>query len=79
MSSTTTSKGARAARLVVLPIVMAAFLAACGDKSESGGEAKATQAAARVNGDEITVHQINQILQRQQGITPEQTDAASQR
>jgi len=79
MSSTTTSKGARAARLVVLPIVMAAFLAACGDKSESGGEAKATQAAARVNGDEITVHQINQILQRQQGITPDQTDAASQR
>jgi EpsD family peptidyl-prolyl cis-trans isomerase len=79
MSSTTTSKGARAARLVVLPIVMAAFLAACGDKSESGGEAKATQAAARVNGDEITVHQINQILQRQQGVTPDQTDAASQR
>ncbi|MEK8085779.1 EpsD family peptidyl-prolyl cis-trans isomerase [Aquabacterium sp. A3] len=79
MSSTSSSQGIRAARLVVLPIVMAAFLAACGDKSESGGEGKATQAAARVNGDEITVHQINQILQRQPNLKPEQADAASQR
>ena len=79
MSSTRSIQGARAARLVVLPIVLAAFLAACGDKSESGGEGKATQAAARVNDDEITVHQINQILQRQPNIKPEQADQASQR
>jgi EpsD family peptidyl-prolyl cis-trans isomerase len=79
MSSTRSTKGARAARLVVLPIVMAAFLAACGDKSESGGDSKATQAAARVNGDEITVHQINQMLQRQTNLKPEQAEAASQR
>lgn len=62
--------------MVLLPVVVAATLAAgCGDKSKSAG--KASQAAVRVNGDEITVHQINQMLERQQGIKPEQADAAS--
>lgn len=68
----------RSFRLLALaPIVLAAALAACGDKSESG--AKATQAAARVDGDEITVHQINQVLERQQGLKPEQAEEASRR
>ncbi|MGC4062989.1 MAG: EpsD family peptidyl-prolyl cis-trans isomerase [Aquabacterium sp.] len=60
--------------MALLPVVVAATLAAgCGDKSK---EAKASQAAARVNGDEITVHQINQMLERQPGLKPEQAEAA---
>ncbi|MFT3857417.1 MAG: EpsD family peptidyl-prolyl cis-trans isomerase [Aquabacterium sp.] len=68
----------RSVRLMaLLPIVVAATLVAgCGDKSKSEG-GKASQAAARVNDDEITVHQINQLLERQQGLKPEQMDAAS--
>jgi EpsD family peptidyl-prolyl cis-trans isomerase len=50
-----------------------ALLAACGDKKD----AKATQTAARVNKSEITVHQINFILQQQRGLRPEQADAAA--
>ena len=62
--------------MALLPVVLAAVLAAgCGDKGSSEG--KATQAAARVDGSEITVHQINQVLERQQGLRPEQADAAS--
>lgn len=62
--------------MALMPVVVAtALVAGCGDKSKSEG--KASQAAVRVNGDEITVHQINQILERQQGLKPEQADAAS--
>lgn len=61
--------------MALLPVVIAtALVAGCGDKSK---DEKATQAAARVDGSEITVHQINQILSRQQGIKPEQAEAAS--
>ena len=63
--------------MALLPVVVAATLVAgCGDKSASG-EGKATQAAARVDGSEITVHQINQVLSRQPGLKPEQAEAAS--
>ena len=63
--------------MALLPVVVAAALAAgCGDKGKSA-EGKATQAAARVDGSEITVHQINQVLERQQGLKPEQAEAAS--
>jgi EpsD family peptidyl-prolyl cis-trans isomerase len=67
----------RPARLMaILPIAIAALaLTGCGDKGKSEG--KASQAAVRVNKDEITVHQINQILERQQGVKPEQTDTVS--
>ncbi|MBP6902238.1 MAG: EpsD family peptidyl-prolyl cis-trans isomerase [Burkholderiaceae bacterium] len=51
----------------------AALLAGCGDKKDKA----ATQTAAKVNGDEITVHQINFVLQQQRGLKPEQADAAS--
>jgi len=48
-------------------------LAGCGGDSKSD---KASQTAARVNKEEITVHQINFVLQRQQGLKPEQAEAA---
>lgn len=50
------------------------LLAACGG---GDGEKAASQTAVKVNKDEITVHQINHILQQQRGLRPEQTDAAS--
>ncbi|HEX5355214.1 MAG TPA: EpsD family peptidyl-prolyl cis-trans isomerase [Aquabacterium sp.] len=63
--------------MALMPVVIASALviAGCGDKSKHEG--KASQAAARVNGEEITVHQINQLLERQQGLKPEQAEAAS--
>ena len=63
-------------RFALVPIVLAAVLAAgCNKDNKEGG--KATQAAARVNGDEITVHQINMVLERQPNIRPEQAEDAS--
>lgn len=65
-------------RLALIPVlVAAALLSACG-KDGDKPDAKATQAAARVNGQELTVHQINLVLERQQGLKPEQVEAASQ-
>jgi EpsD family peptidyl-prolyl cis-trans isomerase len=49
-----------------------ALLAGCGDKKKN-----ASQTAARVNKEEVTVHQINFVLQQQRNIKPEQADAAS--
>ncbi|MEJ6006623.1 EpsD family peptidyl-prolyl cis-trans isomerase [Paucibacter sp. AS339] len=50
------------------------LLAGCGGGSKTE---KASQTAAKVNKEEITVHQINFVLQRQQGLKPEQAEAAS--
>ena len=61
-------------RLSLIALVLsAALLAACGDKKEKG----ASQTAAKVGKAEITVHQINFVLQQQRNIRPEQADAAS--
>lgn len=64
-------------RAALVPIVVAATLlvAGCGKDGKDG--AKATQSAARVNGEEVTVHQINMVLERQQGLKPEQAEPAS--
>ena len=63
--------------MAVLPIAIAALaLTGCGDDKKDG-EGKASQAAARVNKTEITVHQINQILERQPNIKQDQAEAAS--
>ena len=53
-------------------VAVCLFIAGCGKSADAP-----TQVAARVNKDEISVHQINQVLQRQQGIKPEQAEAAS--
>ncbi|MBW8894389.1 MAG: hypothetical protein JF617_20660, partial [Burkholderiales bacterium] len=52
--------------LLLATLVAAAALVACGgDKGD-----KASQTAAKVNKEEITVHQINFVLQRQPGLKP---------
>lgn len=61
-------------RLGVTVLALAALLAIAGcNKKEHG----ASQTAAKVNKEEITVHQINYVLQQQRGLRPEQADAAS--
>jgi EpsD family peptidyl-prolyl cis-trans isomerase len=48
-------------------------LVGCGAKKDTS----ASQTAARVGKDEVTVHQINFVLQQQRGLRPEEVDAAS--
>ena len=55
---------------VVLTMLL---LVGCGGGKDKG----ASQTAAKVNKEEITVHQINFVLQQQRGLKPEQADAAS--
>ena len=59
---------------LVAAVAVTVLLAACGGGAKSD---KASQTAAKVNKEEITVHQINFVLQRQQGLKPEQAEAAS--
>lgn len=62
-------------RFLSLCLIAAATLAlaACGDKST-----KATQVAVKVNGSEITVHQVNQMLQRLPGMNEQLAARARQ-
>ena len=62
------------ASAIALAAVAVVLLAACGGDDKKD---KASQTAAKVNKEEITVHQINFVLQRQQGLKPEQAEAAS--
>ncbi len=66
----------RAMPLATLAIAVASLmLAGCGDKKDK--EKPASQTAAKVNKEEITVHQINFVLQQQRGLKPEQAASAS--
>jgi EpsD family peptidyl-prolyl cis-trans isomerase len=54
-------------------LIAAAAAAACGGKTSDPG----TQIAAKVNREEISVHQVNYFLRRQGVVAPEQLDAVS--
>ena len=60
---------------VAAAVALSFMLAGCGDKKGD----KASQTAAKVNKEEITVHQINFVMQQQRGLKPEQADAASRK
>jgi EpsD family peptidyl-prolyl cis-trans isomerase len=65
---------ARASLAALMAVVTAgALLAGCGESKDKA----ASQTAAKVNKDEITVHQINFVLQQQRNLRPDQTEAAS--
>ena len=66
----------KAARTALLVTLVAALVSACGDKKDDGKTA-ATQVAAKVNKGEISIHQINGVLQRSGAIPPEQIKRAS--
>lgn len=71
------SKLLRPGRVAVLAVAaLALMLAGCGDDKKK--DKPATQTAAKVNKEEITVHQINFVLQQQRGLRPEQAASASQ-
>ena len=59
-------------RAALCALAAVVLLAACGEKKD-----KASQTAAKVNKDEITVHQINFVLQQQRSLAPEQAASAS--
>jgi len=72
-STTRRNRRNRPLAMATLALALGAgLLAGCGDKKANA----ATQAAARVNRDEITVHQINFVLAQQRGVRPEQAQAA---
>ena len=58
-----------------MSLVLAAGLLSAGCEQKKSVEA--AQAAARVNKEDVTVQQINNVLQQQRGLRPEQTEAAS--
>jgi EpsD family peptidyl-prolyl cis-trans isomerase len=60
-------------RVLLVVTAVAAAVVGCGDKKDK----PVSQTAAKVNKEEITVHQINFVLQQQRGVKPEQTEAAS--
>jgi len=59
---------------VAFAATAALVLGGCGDKKK---DKVASQTAVKVNKEEITVHQINFVLQQQRGLKPEQAEAAS--
>jgi len=74
MTTRIQARAAGTGRLVLIAAMTATLLlAGCGDKKSD----KASQTAAKVNKEEITVHQINFVMQQQRGLKPEQAEAAS--
>jgi len=61
-----------------LPLLVVALIAGCGDKKDgTAEEGKPTQVAAKVNGTELTVSQVNYALQRIPNLDKDQSKAAS--
>lgn len=61
-----------------LPLLIVALIAGCGDKKDgTTEEGKPTQVAAKVNGTELTVSQVNYALQRIPNLDKDQSKAAS--
>lgn len=58
----------------IVAATAALLLAGCDDKRKDRG---ASQTAAKVNKEEITVQQVNHVLQLQRGLKPEQAEVAS--
>ena len=66
----------KTASVALLAALVAVLVSACSDKKNDGKTA-ITQVAARVNKGEVTIHQINGVLQRSGTIPPEQIKRAS--
>lgn len=65
-------------RRLYLPLLAVVLMAGCGDKKVGEtGEKGPSQVAAKVNGTELTVHQINYALQRIPNLDKSQSQAAS--
>ena len=62
-----------------LPLLIVALMVGCGNKKDgaAAGEKGPSQVAAKVNGTELTVHQINYALQRIPNLDKDQSRAAS--
>ena len=68
--------GSGRAAVITAVATVVLLLAGCGDKNKEKDK-PASQTAAKVNKEEITVHQINFVLQQQRGLPPEQAASAS--
>lgn len=73
VSGPAASKAWRAA-VVALIAGGSLFIAGCGDKPQEAG---ASQAAAKVNKAEVSVQEIDFVVQQQRGLRPEQAEAAA--
>jgi EpsD family peptidyl-prolyl cis-trans isomerase len=69
-----TQRHGRGFAALLTAVVLGLLVAGCGEKKK---DKAATQAAARVNSQEITVHQINLVLEQQRGLPPAQAASAS--